>query len=160
MREKVFKIATFVALFFLATAVFPYLATRESYEPAKTINGAFPIAVFDDGKPTIVTWPQYQQNLERYKDKAILGKEEKEYSLNELEHFRLIPEGNNTFRVDLLADDYRYWSVYSIRDGVVHPISFRYTGAFSIFACLPFALAGTSSIWWFRRRRLARRRAL
>ena len=150
MREKILKLVVFVGLLFFAMMVYPYLATRESYEKSNTIHHAFSVAVLDDGKPGIVTWPEYQTNPQRYK--AIVADTKKEYILDELDHFVLTPEGNSTFRVDYQTDDYRYWSVYSIRDGIVHPVSFRFSGAFSVFICLPLALVGTSLLWWIRRR--------
>ena len=113
MLEKILKLAVFVGLLFVAMTVFPFLATHESYDKANTVNRAFPFAVLDNGKPSIVTWSQYERDRTHYT--ALVADAEKEYSLNEVERFVLTPDGNNNFRVDLHADDYRYWSARSIQ---------------------------------------------
>ncbi len=158
MIGKLIGIGTFVAFFLLTMALFPYVATQESYAAGATqIHDGFPIAVLEDGHPKIVSWTEYQSKLAHYKNHALVGAAKKEYAVDEFTSFVLSPEGNQTFSVDYRTDDYRFWSSYAVRDGIVRPISFRFTGAFSVVIGILGGLIGSALLAWIRKRHLSRR---
>ena len=150
------KLLIFVFLFGATFVVYPY-ATRQTYTGSSSVSSFFPIAILDYGTPGIVRWAEYQKNVDLYKDKIISTPIQEEYRLSELDFFRLSQEPNNVLNLSLHTEDYNFWAEYSINNGIVKPISFRYTGAFVIIGCFAVALIGTLMIGWVYKRYIGSR---
>jgi hypothetical protein len=151
------KLLIFVFLFGATFVAFPYLATRQTYTESSSVSPSFPIAILDHGTPHIVRWREYQRNVDLYKDKIISAPTQEEYKLSELEFFRLSSAPNNVLNLFIHEEDYNFWAEYSVNNGIVKPISFRYTGYFVIFVCFAVALIGTPMIGWAYKRYLSSR---
>jgi len=150
------KLLIFVFLFGATFVAYPY-ATRQTYTESSSVSSLFPIAVLDHGKPRIVRWREYQKNVDLYEDKIISVPTQEEYKLGEHEFFRLTSGSNNILNLSIHEEDYNFWAEYSVNDGIVKPISFRYTGAFVIIACFAVAGIGTPMIGWAYKRYITSR---
>jgi hypothetical protein len=62
----------FVFLFGATSYFVPYFITHETYSESSRVDGRFPIAILDHGTPDIVSWYEYQKNVDPYRDKIIL----------------------------------------------------------------------------------------
>jgi hypothetical protein len=150
--ETVGKLLIFIFLFGTTFVASPYLATHQTYTESSSVSPLFPIAILDDGTPDIVRWREYQENVDLYKDKIISAPTQEKYKLNELEFFTLTSAPNNVLNLSFHTEDYNFGAEYSVRNGIVKPISFRYTGAFVIIGCFAVALTGTPMIGWAYKR--------
>jgi hypothetical protein len=146
--DKIINIVIFIVLFYGTFHAFPYIATFESYESSTNVNSLFPIATLENGEPRIVRWTEYSKNPSLYENKLITTPDEKKLNINEFEFFTLKAGSNGTLSLALYEDDYNFWSKYSIQNGVVIPISFRFTGAFVIAYCFLVAFIGTPLLGW------------
>jgi hypothetical protein len=115
-------------------------------------SGSFLIAIVENGTPSIVKWFKYQENPNSYQNKLYAVTSQEKHKLNEFTFFLLITAPNNSFNLTLYTDDYTYWAQYGIQNGIVQPLSFRYTGAFIIFYCLLVSSIGTPLIRWLWKR--------
>ncbi len=83
------KLLIFVFLLGATSYVVPYLITHETYTESSRAYTGFPIAILDHGKPDIVSWHEYQKDVDLYKDKIISAPTQNKYKLSEDGTFKL-----------------------------------------------------------------------
>ena len=146
VAKLLIRLLIFVFLFRATFVVLPY-AARQTHTDSNRVNPEFPIAILDHGTPDIVDLYRYQRNANLYKDKIILAPTQKEYKLREHEFFWLTSGPNNVLNLSILDGDWNYyWADYSVSNGIVKPISYRYAGGSLTFICFAVALIGTALI--------------
>jgi hypothetical protein len=154
-KDTVINLGVFVLLFYLTFIIVPYIQTRETYSNAGKISSHFPVAIIENGKPAIVKWPDYENNVTLYKDKLISSPSQETYNLDGSESFTLRQDKQQRFNLKLNEEDYVFWAEYTIANGVVKPISFRFNGVFSVFWGAIVAFTGTPILNWLRMRYLS-----
>ena len=156
MREKIASAAVslgvFCALFYGTFILFPYVVTSQNYSGSDNVSDLFPIAIIESGNIQIVKWRSYLEKPEEFKGKLLLVPSKGKLGLSENEHFTLEFGRNKSLVLSLYEEDYRFWAEYSVENGLIKPISYRFTGAFVILYCFLVALVGTQVIAWLRRR--------
>ncbi len=133
----------FVLLYYGTFALFPYLVTYERYDGTQNVHPQFPIAILQEGKPTIVKWHTYSTAPKNFENQLIQPTSNTQVQLNEIESFELKIDKNGIIKLSLNTDNYGFWSQYSIKNGIVTPISFRFIGAFVVLYGLVIASIGT-----------------
>jgi hypothetical protein len=148
--EKVGKLlitlVIFVFLFGATSYVVPYFISHETYTESSRVRERFPIAILDHGTPDIVSWYEYQKNVDLYKDKIILAPTQKKYRLSEDHFFKLTSAPNNRLKLFIHERDRNYWAKYTVRNGLVKPISYRAETPSVVFLAVPVAFIGTPLI--------------
>ena len=136
------SIGIFCALFYGTFVLFPYV-TSTNYVGSENVSGFFPIAIIENGQVKVVRWREYQQNPAAYKGKLFSVPSEKQFELSPHVHCTLKSGENDSLALSLYEDDYTFWAEYSLKNGIVKPISLRIVGAFVVFYCFLFGFVGT-----------------
>ncbi len=160
--ESLVSIVEFALIAIAAVILAPYLVTAEHYRNTDRVHPSFPIAVTDHGRPGIIQWSTYKDSPEQYSAKLVTIPHDDVMTSAALagnESFVIEKSGAN-YRLTYYADNYTFWSEYSIVNGVVRPTSFRFSGAFIVMPVLFIAWLGTAMLNWAVKRYLARRAGL
>lgn len=120
----------------------PYILTAEHYDGSRAIRSLFPIAIVADGRAAVVQWHVYSEAPEKYAKVLLLEPDRGAYPLADNERLELTRSNGNQYDLVYHADNYVFWSRYSIEDGTVQPIDFRFTGAFIVIPVVILALFG------------------
>jgi hypothetical protein len=158
--ESLVSIIEFIAIAMAAFILAPYLITAEHYDNAGSVRSSFPIAIIENGQPSIVRWDAYRKSPEKYTGQLVMSPYKDSMTSALLagnERFVIKRSGDNNYQLTYYADDYTFWSEYSIVDGIVRPSYFRFNGAFIVFPVLVIALLGTVTINWVVKRYFSRR---
>ena len=158
--ESAISLCTFVGLFYGTFVLYPYIATSQKYEGLKNVSELFPVAIMESGHAGIVKWSEYINNPAAYKEKLIKVPSEEKFALSDHERFTLKSGRNNSLVLSLYEEDYNFFAEYSLENGIVKPLNFRFTGAFVVLNSILVALIGTPVIGWLRRRAIERRKRL
>ena len=134
----------------------PYIMTAEHYDGSRAIHSAFPIAIIEDGKAAIIRWHTYSQAPAKYATVLLADPDQGSYPLADNERIELTRANGNQYDLIYRADNYVFWSGYSIVDGIVQPTYFRFTGAFIVMPVVLVALVGTQLLNWLLGALLAR----
>lgn len=159
MKSSIIKsLISIVEFIVIAMAVFtlaPYLITAEHYDNADTVTPSFPIAIIENGKPGIVQWGTYRESPEKYTSQLVTSPYKDSVTsalLSGHEKFEIKRYGDNNYQLTYYADDYIFWSEYSIVNGIVKPSYFRFNGVFIVMPVFFLALFGTMTINWVIKR--------
>lgn len=144
-------VVEFFLIFFGASYFAPYLLTAECYEHSDRghpVHPSFPIAIGENGNYAIVNWKAYEKSPEKYADRLILLPDKESYPLEGIEAFSISKTDDGNYKVTYHADNYTFWSEYSIVNGKVVPSCFRFSGAFVVMPVALMALLATLVINW------------
>ena len=154
------SIVGFIAIATAAFTLAPYLITAEHYDNSDSVKSSFPIAVIENGQPGIIRWGTYRKSPEKYTGQLVTSPYKDSMTSALLaghERFVIKRVGDNDYQLTYYADNYTFWSEYSIVDGIVKPSYLRFNGAFIVFPVFLIALLGAVIINWGVKRYLSRR---
>lgn len=127
------SIIGFVLIIYLSFTLAPFLITAQHYKPnAIDVHSSFPIAVQNENIIDIVTWKTYINSPKSYATKLLLNPEKTKYTLPDNQYLNIEVKHNNNYKITYYADDYTFWSEYTVVNNQVIPTYFRFTGAFIV----------------------------
>ncbi len=157
--KSLISIVEFIVIAIVSFVLAPYLITAEHYENSDSVKSSFPIAIIENGQPSIIRWDVYKKSPEKYSGQLVTSPYKDSMTSAVLpgnETFVIKRSGDNNYQLTYYADNYTFWSEYSIVDGMVKPSYFRFNGAFIVFPVLIIALLGMVIINWAVKRYLSR----
>ena len=125
--KSLIKLIFFIFVFWGVSKILPYALTSVSYKNNQNISSHFPVAIVKNKKPEIITWSAYEESPHKYKD-ILLTPSTKETHQN----FEIQPSSNGNINLKYSTENYDFWSTYSIKNGIVKPEKYKFTGVFIV----------------------------
>lgn len=154
-KERLMTVIIFVMLLFAVAHLAPFILTSASYHSQSHISPSFPIAITEQGVPSVIYWSEYEKIL--VKPELILTPMHSTPISGDSSFLSVKMLAANEISIVLREDNYKFWSSYTIEDGKANPKTFRYSGAFVIGYGLIVAIIGSSVFSFFRKRYLKTR---
>lgn len=149
-KEQLMTVMVFVALVFATAYLAPFVLTNETYDAQSAISPRFPIAIIENGVPSVIYWSDYKKR--QAKPELILTSMQRTLIVGETKFLTVKISAANKVSIVQQEDNYKFWSSYTIEDGEVNPKSFRYSGIFIIVYSVIAAVIGSSIFSFFRKR--------
>ena len=146
--ESYISLIEFVFIFVFSFLIVPYLISGESYTDIAEVHSKYPIAIIEDGSPSIIRWDDYIRSPKTYSVMLFTDPGQDMYPLGKYESFSIIKTSSYEYAVTYNTDNYKFSSKYAIDNGVVTPRYFHVHGGMIVsFVGLPifiFAIVLTS----------------
>ena len=125
--KSLIKLIFFIFVFLSVSKILPYALTSVSYKNNQNIDSYFPVAIVNNKKPEIITWSTYEKSPSKYKDNLLIP------STKEIhQNFEIQPSGNGNINLKYSTENYNFWSTYRIKNGLIKPKKYRFTGVFIV----------------------------
>ncbi|MBC3882822.1 hypothetical protein H8K35_15080 [Undibacterium sp. LX40W] len=149
------KILVFVSVFFAALLALFFYIFAERYQGKNEISLQFPVAVIDQGVPTLIQWKQYVKAPDSYKSHLIANASSGVFTTAEGQQFSLSPLGAGKVQLTVSQSWKRQSAEYAIEAEMVKPLVFRQFDVLLLWVALSVAFLVTA-IFYFLERQLKR----
>ena len=145
------KLLVFVFVFFAALWALFFFIFAERYQGKNEISLRFPVAVIDQGVPTLIQWKQYVTDPDSYKSRLIANASSGVFTTADGQQFSLTPLGAGKVQLTVSQSWKRQSAEYAIEAEMVKPLVFKQLDIFLLWVALSLALIATAIFYLLER---------